>query len=139
MKQAEPDNGLRWGADTQALIFLYGGRAPADAGRSVSCGNDSDMPNLGKLISVFEEARELVADPGNDFSWSSWVGRDDAVDEIDGILSVLRSGAVPKGLSTGVLFAPTGPMQEVSLSSGWGGVFLMLAERFDEAMAASDT
>lgn len=97
------------------------------------------MPNLGNLISVFEEARELVADPGNDFSWSSWNGRDDAVEEIDGILSVLRSGAVPKGLSMEVLFAPTGPMQEVSLSSGWGGEFLMLAERFDEAMAANDT
>ena len=97
------------------------------------------MPNLGKLISVFEETRELVAAPGNDFSWSSWVGRDDAVEEIDDILSVLRAGAVPKGLSMEVLFAPTGPMQEVSLSSGWGGEFLTLAERFDEAMAANDT
>jgi len=97
------------------------------------------MPSLGKLISVFEEARELVADPGNDFSWSSWVGRDDAVEEIDGILSVLRSGAVPKELSMEVLFAPTGPMQEVSLSSGWGEEFLRLAEQFEEAIATSDT
>ncbi|HEX8181606.1 MAG TPA: hypothetical protein VF525_18845 [Pyrinomonadaceae bacterium] len=38
-----------------------------------------------------------------------------------------------------VLFAPTGPMQEVSLSSGWGEEFLALAERFDEAMATADT
>ena len=97
------------------------------------------MPNLGKLISVLEEARELVADPGDDFSWSSRGGRGDAVEGIGGIPSVLRSGAVPEGLSMGVLFAPTGPMQEVSLSSGWGGEFLTLAERFDEALAADDT
>jgi len=30
------------------------------------------------------------------------------------------------------LFAPTGPIQEVSLSSGWGQEFLELAERFDK-------
>ena len=38
-----------------------------------------------------------------------------------------------------VLFAPTGPIQEVSLSSGWGKEFLALSERFDDAMAAADT
>ena len=35
-----------------------------------------------------------------------------------------------------MLFAPTGPIQEVSLSSGWGDVFIELAERFDDAMAS---
>jgi hypothetical protein len=33
-----------------------------------------------------------------------------------------------------VLFAPTGPIQEVSISSGWGNEFLDLAERFDRAV-----
>jgi len=32
-----------------------------------------------------------------------------------------------------VLFAPTGPIQEVSLSSGWGDAFLKIAEQFDRA------
>ncbi len=93
------------------------------------------MPNLGGLISVFEETRELLADPGNDFTWSSWVGREDALRELDGILSSLWCGVLPKSLSMEVLYAPTGPIQEVSLSSGWGEAFLALAERFDEAMA----
>jgi hypothetical protein len=31
------------------------------------------------------------------------------------------------------LFAPTGPIQEVSLSSGWGDMFLELAKRMDAA------
>ena len=97
------------------------------------------MPSGGKLISVFEDARELIADPSNDFAWSSWAGREDAIEELDGILSALRSGVLPEKLSLEVLFAPTGPIQEVSLSSGWGGEFLALAERFDEALAAADT
>lgn len=32
-----------------------------------------------------------------------------------------------------VLFAPTGPIQEVSLTSGWANPFLKVAERFDNA------
>jgi hypothetical protein len=32
-----------------------------------------------------------------------------------------------------ILFLPTGPMQEVSLSSGWGDEFVALADRFDRA------
>ncbi len=93
------------------------------------------MPNLGRLISVFEETRELLANPGNDFTWSSWVGCEDALREMDGILLWLWCGLLPKSLlSMTVLFAPTGPIQEVSLSSGWGKEFLALAERFDEEM-----
>ena len=35
-----------------------------------------------------------------------------------------------------MLFLPTGPIQEVSLSSGWGDAFVALADRFDLAAAA---
>src|SRR5438045_3065040 len=91
----------------------------------------TDMPNLKKLISVFEEARNLLADPGNNFDWSSWSGHEDALKEVDGILFSLRRGALPERLFMEVLFAPTGPIQEVGISSGWGDVFLSLAGRFD--------
>jgi hypothetical protein len=94
------------------------------------------MPNLKKLISVFEEARDLLADPDNNFDWSSWSGHEDALKEVDGILSALRRDGLPERLFMEVLFAPTGPIQEVSISSGWGETFLSLAERFDEALAA---
>ena len=95
------------------------------------------MPSLKELISVFEQARDLLADPGNNFDWSSWSGHEDALGEVDGILSSLRRGVLPARLSMVVLFTPTGPIQEVSISSGWGEAFLSLAERFGEAMAAT--
>jgi len=96
------------------------------------------MPQVTALISVLEEARRLLAASDNDFTWSSWRDRDDALDEIDAVLSELRSGILPSVLTLKVLFAPTGPIQEVSLSSGWGDVFIELAERFDHAMASDD-
>jgi len=96
------------------------------------------VPHVTALLSVLEEARELLAADANDFSWSSWQNRDDALDEIDTLLSELPSGVAPRALTLHVLFGPTGPIQEVSLSSGWGDAFVELAERFDDAMASGN-
>ena len=88
------------------------------------------MKRLDRLISIMQETRSLLAMQGNDFSWSSWLDQGQAVNEIDSILAEMENDSLP---DCRVLFAPTGPIQEVSLSSGWGDEFLELADRFDEA------
>jgi uncharacterized protein YbaR (Trm112 family) len=90
--------------------------------------------NLQPLIDVLLEARVLLANPENNFLWSSWEDSSDALEEIDGLLGQLKVGELPSADSLNVLFLPTGPIQEVSLSSGWGHEFLELANRFDAAM-----
>jgi len=85
------------------------------------------------LLDIFQRARDLVARPENDFAWSSWRDAEHALEEIDGIISQLRNGDIPDQFAMSILFAPTGPMQELSLSSGWGNRFLQLASEFDEA------
>lgn len=92
------------------------------------------MSDAGALLDVFQRARDLVARPDNDFAWSSWRDSEDALEEIDSVLSRLQRGEIPALLEMSVLFAPTGPMQELSLSSGWGNRFLGLAEEFDAAI-----
>ena len=92
------------------------------------------MSDAGALLDVFQRARDLVARPDNDFAWSSWRDTEDALEEIDSVLSRLQRGEIPALLEMSVLFAPTGPMQEISLSSGWGNRFLGLAEEFDAAI-----
>ena len=87
------------------------------------------MKYIQKLIIILREARALLALESNDFSWSSWKDQNHAISEIDSIITSLESGSIPE---IRVLFAPTGPIQEVSLSSGWGQEFLELAERFDK-------
>jgi len=87
-----------------------------------------------ELVQVLNEAREFLARPGNDFAWSSWENAADALREVDGLISHIASGDMPKRLDLEVLFAPTGPIQEVSVSSGWGKEFLGLADGFDAAM-----
>jgi hypothetical protein len=93
------------------------------------------VADLAALLDIFSEVRTLLARPENDFDWSSWEDETDALAEIDGILTSLRAGDLPDTMNLLILFAPTGPMQEVSLSSGWGNRFLELAERFDDAVS----
>ena len=90
------------------------------------------MNDLRKLIDILKEARALVARDDNDFLWSSWTGQEHAIAEINSIIAELENGSVRE---IEVLFAPTGPIQEVSLRSGWGNQFLELAERFDKEYA----
>jgi len=46
---------------------------------------------------------------------------------------MLRAGELPDRGDLSVLFAPTGLVQEVSISSGWGVEFLAIGSRFDAA------
>lgn len=85
------------------------------------------------LADVLRSAVELLSLPDNDFSWSSWESREAAVAEVQSMLGILERGALPNRLSLSVLFTVTGPIQEVSLSSGWAETFLKVAERFDRA------
>jgi hypothetical protein len=87
------------------------------------------MEHLQKLIAILKETRAFLTSADSDFSWSSWADQNQALSEIDSIIAELERGVVR---DIRVLFAPTGPIQEVSLSSGWGEKFPELAERFDK-------
>nr|WP_321989298.1 hypothetical protein [Desulfuromonas acetoxidans] len=87
---------------------------------------------IGRLVHVLETAVELVSLPDNDFSWSSWESFDAARSEMKDMISLLEQGCLPERVKVSVLFAPTGPLQEVSLSSGWAETFLKVAEKYDK-------
>jgi hypothetical protein len=81
---------------------------------------------------ILREARVLVERSDNDYTWSSWPDRQHALAEIDDLIDRVEAGTAGPGQAA-VLFAPTGPLQELAESSGWGGSFLELAERLDGA------
>jgi hypothetical protein len=90
---------------------------------------------VSELVTVLRNARTALAHQENDFTWSSWKDAEAALREVDDLISTLQAGTLPPRLDLEVLFAPTGPIQEVSLSSGWAEPFLGLARRFDAAMS----
>ena len=87
-----------------------------------------------KLIEVLKTAREFILRPENDFAWSGWDDAQDALEEFDALTARLMKNSLPSRLELSVLFAPTGPVQELSVSSGWGDEFLALAIEFDAAL-----
>lgn len=90
---------------------------------------------MEKLMIVFLRTREMLARPENDFAWSSWEDAAEALAEVDRIIAELRAGVLPDRDHLTMIFLPTGPLQEVSVSSGWGDEFLKLAGEFDIALA----
>ena len=88
-----------------------------------------------EMIEVLRSARELLARPENDFAWSPWRDVDEALRELDDRIGAMKAGTLPARAELAALFAATGAIQEVSLSSGWGKEFLGLARRFDFAAA----
>ena len=85
------------------------------------------------LADVLRDARALLARSEHDFASSGWEGASAALAELDCQIAAVESGPLPPRLALAVLFAPTGPLQEVSISSGWGREFLTLAARYDAA------
>jgi hypothetical protein len=86
------------------------------------------------LIGVLREAQGFLRRPNNDFVWSSWENAEEGLAEIEGYIRQVEEGDYSSELDMQVLFAPTGSLQELSISSGWGREFLDLAARFDRAL-----
>src|SRR6476620_7083614 len=93
---------------------------------------------MHELEAVLLEVRGLLARPDNDFAWSSWNDQQAALAEIDSLIADVRCGRLSK-MTLDVLFLPTGPIQEVSVSRGWGQEFVEIASRYDAAVAVAAT
>lgn len=90
-------------------------------------------PEREELARVLRDACDLLALPDNDFTWSGWEDAADALAEVQPLIAILEAGSLPHRGSLSILFLPTGPIQETSLSSGWSDAFIALANRFDAA------
>lgn len=85
-----------------------------------------------ELIEILNSAIDLLSLPGNNFTWSSWNNQQHAIESIAVMINEIRNNNLRDKNKLSVLFAPTGPLQEVSLSSGWSDEFIRLANRFDK-------
>jgi hypothetical protein len=84
------------------------------------------------LTQVLRETRMFLAQTDADFTWSGWRDQTAALSEWDGVISSAEARTLDVA-DIAYFFAPTGSLQEVSLSSGCADAFLKLAARFDKA------
>lgn len=88
-----------------------------------------------ELRTLLAQVRELLTRTENRFEWSGWENSVDALEEFDALVTaVLEDRDRPARRNLKVLFIPTGPIQEVSISSGWGREFLALSDRIDQLL-----
>ena len=103
-----------------------------DRTKELIYGSIDNSDPYGALVHVLESAIELVQIPSNEFCWSYWEDTEEATKEITKLLNIVRCYSLPERVEVAALFAPTGPLQEVSLSSGWAEQFLRVAEKYDQ-------
>lgn len=119
--------GARRYPELAPLVPAQPGGAPADPAPATD-------PGRRELLAVLRDTRALLALPDNEFAWSGWEDGAAALAEVDALMRQIESGRRAPTLLVSVLFAPTGPLQETALSSGWGDEFLALARRCDAAL-----
>lgn len=94
------------------------------------------MGDPSELATVLRRIVRLLSRPGTDVLWSGYETAADLRGEVEKYLIKIEAGDLfddDEFLGLRVLFAPTGPLQETSISSGWAREFLDLAARFDAA------
>lgn len=96
------------------------------------------MASIHALVQIFDEIRALLARHDNNFAYSGWEDSAEALTEVDQVRSSLRAESFVVSPQMALLFLPTGPLQEVSIGSGWGEELLELANRFDHAVQAEE-
>jgi hypothetical protein len=89
---------------------------------------------IDEVIGILQQVKHIVESPGTDVAWSRYNIVEEAVDDIDQHIERLRRGDLSKIEDLTLLFAPTGSLQEISISSGWGEGFVCLSARFDRAI-----
>ena len=78
--------------------------------------------------------KELLSLPSTDVCWSTYNSPDEVISD----LALIENGISnndPHSIEQLLhLLAPTGNLQEISISSGWGHEFLNIAEALDAAL-----
>ncbi|MFJ9392162.1 hypothetical protein ACIRON_25290 [Nocardioides sp. NPDC101246] len=81
---------------------------------------------------IVSDLLDLLRSTELDTSWTSFVTDADLIAEVERIEVSLLDGNVAAEKQLGLLFAPTGVLQEVAISSGLQGEYLRLASRHDK-------
>jgi hypothetical protein len=86
------------------------------------------------LLSILEKAQKMVAIQSNMFIWTDWKNSQEAIDELQKIKQEIERDNYSSISALEIIFGPTGPMQELSIDSGWTNEFILLAEDIDKAI-----
>jgi len=78
--------------------------------------------------------KHLISQPDTDVLWSSYNSADEVIKKLESIEAGIKSRDISALDKIHFMLLPTGDLQEISISSGWGHEFLKIAETVDNAL-----
>lgn len=89
---------------------------------------------LAVIGEVVVDVAALVETRPQDLDWTRWADQPTMVADLRDHIRRLRACDASRLDELRLIFAPTGSLQEASISSGWAETYLLLAARFDSAV-----
>lgn len=80
--------------------------------------------------------RFLLTQPDTDVCWSTYNSADEVIRELDLLEKGITNGDYNDIQRLIFLLVPTGDLQEISISSGWGDEFIDIAESLESALGS---
>lgn len=90
--------------------------------------------NARIIIDILETVKKFIQGRNTDVAWSRFESKEQVIMEINNHIHRLKNDDFSKVEDLILLFLPTSSLQEISISSGWRKKFLVIAEKFDDAI-----
>ena len=90
--------------------------------------------DITKAIEQISRLKNLLSLPTTDVVWSSYNSADEAIKDLEEIEKGLKNSDKNVVDRLCYLLSPTGSLQEISISSGWGYEFLDIADALEKAV-----
>ncbi|MHA1191503.1 MAG: hypothetical protein ACTSP9_04315 [Promethearchaeota archaeon] len=86
------------------------------------------------VINVLKKTKAVIKNTNTDVAWSRFESEEEVIAALDKYIEKLLSHDFDNLRDLIIFFAPTGSLQEISISSGWGAEYLALASEFDTSI-----
>jgi hypothetical protein len=94
---------------------------------------------LDELIQVLHQVITYYRLPDTDVCFSRYDMTEDAIKDMQSIIDSLKNNELSVLDKLSLLFAPTGSVQEISMSSGWGEEYIEISSHVDRLIAELKT
>jgi dATP pyrophosphohydrolase len=84
------------------------------------------------LVNLLDEIKEIIRTQDTDVLWSSFDTKEDFLKELDNHIQRFQNNDFSSIEKLIGLFLPTGDLQEIAISSGWGEEYLAISKKFDD-------
>lgn len=98
-------------------------------------GRIKNPDDFREIITILRQTQSYLEHSKNYPEFYSRSDTTHAINDIERQIAIIQKGLLPYQSSLTVMFAPTGPIDEVSVSNGWNSEFQNLGARMNQAVS----